>query len=106
MEFTDFCMRLGRTLRNAPEKSGAVRYNVMLKLAEEPDFGVRPIHHDAIRKRSPAIGMSVCSVFAALGRPESNNRTVTSRGERYQLIYRNPKRYVYLDNFIVSGWQE
>jgi hypothetical protein len=106
LEYSEFCRRLGRTLRSTPEKTGNTRYDLTLKIAAEPTYNVAPRYHPAIKKREPAVGMTVCALLAAIGPADTVNRTVNARGESHQLVYRNPTRYVYLDNFIVTGWQD
>lgn len=55
------------------------------------------------------IGMSTCGLYASIGRPHHENRTVTSRSERIQHVYRGLYdvygRYVYTENGKVTAWQ-
>lgn len=100
---TKLCLEAGRVLRaNADSEYrqaviGRVKNNGWI---DSQDYG-------SITSRKPRVGMSLCGVLAALGRPNDTNKTVTAAGEHWQLIYRSPRRmYVYLDNDRVTGWQE
>lgn len=101
-----FCIKVGAALRAKPPRNTGVEHETLIKVATEKTYSVPPSHHDPIRARQVRIGMSYCSVFAAIGRPVRHNRTVTSRGEHYQWVYENPKRFIYLDNGVVTAYQD
>lgn len=82
-----------------------------MTVSRESPYSVQAGHHAAIRNRKPEIGMSMCSVIAALGFPVRNNRSVNHYGERFQLVYEKPRMYVYLEgnhtaDARVTGWQD
>lgn len=59
-----------------------------------------------IRAQRPVLGMNHCALLAAIGLPIEQNRTVSQGGERVQLVYDNPRRYVYFVNGSLSAWQD
>lgn len=64
----------------------------------------------AVSRTGIFIGMSTCGMYASIGRPNYENRTVTSRSERIQHVYRGiydvHGRYVYTENGRVTSWQD
>lgn len=96
------CLAVGRVLRCSNVEAEAK--DVILFKATR-DFGVEKRDYANITSRRPGIGMNSCSVIAALGHPEKVNRTVSSRGVKQQLVYGSGK-YVYLDDDVVTAWQD
>lgn len=66
--------------------------------------GLAPNKAKALKKTF-SIGDGACQMYAALGRPEHANRTVTSRGERIQHVFGN-RVYVYTVDGRVTAWQD
>ncbi len=60
----------------------------------------------SIRKRAVAVGMSQCSVIAALGLPSRVNRTRTARDETSQWVYDRRGAYVYVREGMVYAVQD
>lgn len=99
-----FCFKLGPAIRQPIGKDEAYRA-AMLRRAERSE-GLTGSMQGAINVREPILGMNLCSVMAAFGRPNRANRTITQRGVHWQLVYERPKRYIYLDDDKVTSWQE
>ena len=55
------------------------------------------------------LGMSTCGLYASLGRPHHENKTVTASTDRIQHVYRGiysvRGTYVYTDRGKVTAWQ-
>lgn len=63
---------------------------------------------NAVEQKSVFIGMSLCGMYASLGRPTVENETVTARTLSIQHVYRFPYAnsiYVYTENGYVRSWQ-
>lgn len=99
-----FCLQLGPAVRQPIGKDEAYRA-AMLRRAESSEGMTRTMQR-AIKVREPILGMNLCAVLAAFGRPDRANRTTTRHGVRWQLVYESPKRYIYLDNDQVTAWQD
>ena len=104
IDSAEFCFKLGPAIRRPIGKDETYRA-AMLRRAERRE-GLTGAMQGAINVREPILGMNLCAVMAAFGRPSRANRTTTHRGEHWQLIYERPKRYIYLDNDMVTGWQD
>jgi len=104
MAWDVFCVKLGPAVRLPVGKDENYRA-AMLRRADKGEHITRE-QLSAIEKREPLLGMGLCAIAAALGRPSRMNRTVGRFGEHYQLVYANPRRYVYLENGLVTSWQD
>lgn len=104
MAWEVFCVKLGPAARLPIGKDEAYRA-AMLRRAEKSET-ITPAQISAIARREPMLGMGICAVVAALGRPVRANRTVGRFGKHYQLVYSRPQRYVYLENDHVTSWQD
>lgn len=104
LESGTFCFKLGPAVRQSIGKDEAYRA-AMLRRAERSE-GMTGAMQGAINVREPILGMNLCAVLAAFGRPSRANRTTTRHGVHWQIVYDRPKRYIYLDNDKVTGWQE
>lgn len=64
----------------------------------------------AVREQKVVVGMSLMALNCVKGNPEDINRTVTRSGMTQQRIYRRCDRcdreYVYLENGVVTGYQD
>lgn len=70
---------------------------------------VSPVIIDAIRNKNVVIGMTAEQVRLSIGKPTTVNRTVTAAGVREQWVYRSSlynTRYIYLENGVVTSWQD
>lgn len=92
------CLEVGRALRCRPSDKEAI-----LEKAERLGW-VNRLDYGYITSKRPRIGMTLCSVIAAFGKPEHSNRSVNAYGTQYQLIY--GRRYIYVDDDKVTGWQD
>jgi hypothetical protein len=99
-----FCFKLGPAVRQPIGKDEAYRA-AMLRRAER-SAGITGAMQGAINVRELILGMNLCAVLAAFGRPSHANRTTMSHGVHWQLVYDHPKRYIYLDDDKVTAWQE
>lgn len=104
LELGAFCFKLGPAIRQPVGKDEVYRA-AMLRRAVRAE-GLTGAMQGAIKVREPILGMNLCSVMAAFGRPNRANRTTTGRGVHWQLVYDHPKRYIYLDNDKVTSWQD
>lgn len=60
---------------------------------------------DAIRAGRPSMGMGLCELIAAVGKPQRINRTVTAAGTRLQVV--SPRgHYYYLEGNVLTAWQD
>lgn len=105
LSLPELCMQVGEVLRGR-------------KPILAPDMGdeALPIMQAEVRRRgtsindslakaeSIAIGASECTLYASMGKPQRNNRTVTAKGVQQQLIY--GRQYVYTVNGTVTAWQD
>lgn len=100
----EFCLALGQALRK--RRGGNNHYlGAMVDRALHRE-GVTSTMMIGIRQRRPILGMNYCAVLAALGPPEIVNRSVGRFGVHHQLVYRARDLYVYLDDYVVSAWQD
>lgn len=104
MAWDVFCIKLGSAARLPVGKDEDYRA-AMLRRAEKAE-SITTAHITAIKKRELLLGMGLCAVAAAFGRPARVNRTVGRFGEHYQIVYANPRRYIYLENGLVTSWQD
>jgi len=58
-----------------------------------------------VKNKQVQIGMTICEMYASLGTPEHQNRTVNSHGVLIQHVYHD-RLYVYTDNGVVTSWQD
>jgi hypothetical protein len=101
------CVFFGKLIRGQiKDKDHKLRDAIDAELKSNGKISlIRDIDYDAIKNKEPEIGMSVCALVAAVGRPERTNTSHTARGASIQAVYPNGM-YVYLDDGIVTGWQE
>lgn len=102
MEIFKQCALLGKLIRHqVKDKESKLRDAIDAEL----NGMIRDADYDAINDRKPEIGMHVCALIAAVGRPDHNNTSHSASGTRIQAVYPDGM-YVYIDNGIVTGWQE
>lgn len=53
-----------------------------------------------------SIGSPTCVMYAALGPPSDENRTVTIQSIRIQHVYRSRRLYIYSVNGSITSWQD
>lgn len=101
MDAGTFCLKLGPAIRGKDETYRAA----MLRRAERSEK-INGAMQGAINVRQPILGMNLCAVMAAFGRADHVNRSTTRHGQHWQIVYSHPRRYIYLDNDAVTGWQD
>lgn len=102
MDFWDMCVEAGRIVRTPDEKRVPPRADAILGKA---GFSARD--EAAVRSREVVLGMDECALAAALGKPESMNRSVGSYGRHDQWVYRRGSyAYVYTENGKVRSYQQ
>lgn len=104
----DFCDLYGRVLRDELEDSSEINYFdnphlIKLVRSEAKRRGI-PLKDEKIRSAVVNIGMNICSMYASLGLPEDENRSVGSWGVHIQHVYDG--LYVYTQNGIITSWQD
>jgi hypothetical protein len=104
LNYTVFCTTLGKAMRNP--KGYDLDYVAALIHRAETNEGLTMPMNAGIRGRYPVLGMNMCIVIAALGKADRGNRTVHRGHESYQLVYSDRNLYVYLDNNIVTSFQD
>lgn len=81
--------------------------------------GLDPSELEIIQERELEIGMSIYAMFAVLGRPLDNTKTVTAYGVSWSFVYGEPhiigyygsvtwkkRLYVFAENLEVTSWSE
>ena len=58
------------------------------------------------RSGNIAIGIPTCMMYATIGKPDKENKTVNKSGVRIQNVYRSKDLYVYTKNGIITSWQD
>ena len=87
-------------------KGNSLDYQAALINRAEEREGMTTDMLAGIMGRRPVLGMNLCAVIAALGQTERANRLVWRGLEHYQLVYSDRRLYVYLDNNIVTSFQD
>lgn len=71
---------------------------------------VRPGHWGTITQGKIGVGMSTCALYAVMGRPSRENRSVFGGTVRVQHVYSGYYAYIasyfYTENDVVTGWQD
>lgn len=104
IDFVKFCPSLGKMVRAKglfPVDAEGKAYLVRAK----KEFGIKHEELVEIVERRPMVGGTVCGALAAWGRPQHSNVTHTARGYHAQLVY-GLKRYVYIDNEVITAYSE
>ena len=94
MKWWDACVAYGREFRS---NKNQVRETALLRYLESEEL-LGPEDRGHIGDRTVAIGMTQCGVFAAIGTPTGGtHQTTTAYSETTQLVYENPRRYIYTE---------
>ncbi len=101
-----FCLQLGRTIRKSDTSQRGQRWEQAMLQRAKADFNFEDGDIGYVREKRLRVGMWWCTALAAIGDPDHSTRTVSASGERHQLVYTSPRRYVYIDNNRVSAWQD
>lgn len=99
-----FCLTMGKILRKKGKQDKDYLQAIYQRAMDREN--VTDPMFVGIEAHAPVIGMNVCALLAALGRPDRSNHSKGAFGDHYQLIYENPKRYVYVENWVVTSWQD
>jgi hypothetical protein len=100
----DLCIFYGKILRDEKlDQPFSFKEAPAMIIAEAKKRGIK-VNRDLVKNSQIRIGMSQCNLYAALGIPEHENRTVGSWGVKIQHVYDG--LYVYTDNGIVTSWQD
>lgn len=102
----DFCDDYGKAIRGEElGESGVLAPDVAIKLVKAEARRRKLVFNDTqIKKGLVRIGMSECQLYAAMGLPNEQNRTVGKWGVHIQHIYGGT--YVYTENGRVTSWQD
>lgn len=102
MTFLQLCTELAKVVRH-PDVSprGEQWERIVTEQSRVPANDV-----PYIRERRLRVGMDECSAVAAMGKPDTVNRTNHANGRSDQLVYRARGVYIYTENGIVRAWQE
>lgn len=90
----DLCVKAGK-YRNKPDLN-----NIYQELNKR-NTSYDPV---SIKNNSVKINGFECDIFAAYGKPERYNRTVTQRGTSVQMVYGDT--YIYTNNGIITAWSD
>lgn len=63
-----------------------------------------PYDEESIKNKNVKINGYECDAFAAYGRPERYNRTVSQRGKRVQMVYGSS--YIYTEDGVITAWSD
>lgn len=101
---SEFCEIWGDRLREIPPGSDDLFVWALTERASSA-FDANSDFVEDIRARQASLGMGLCELVAALGKPQRINRSVNSGGERFQVVYPHG-RYYYLDGNALTAWQD
>lgn len=107
LDEVDLCVRYGELIRDGELRGFAyLAMGLATPMRREMQRrGLRANDADA-KAESFRVGSTECTVYAALGDPDDVNRTVSASRVSKQLVYRNPRIYVYTVNGLVTSWQD
>ena len=102
----DLCEAIGTAIRdstvdtigNYPELSRLVQAEARRR---GYSFSVELVKSQKVR-----IGMTECELYASLGFPDKQNRTVSQSGEHIQHVYSSMEAYFYTRNGRLTSWQD
>jgi hypothetical protein len=94
LQWYEACIEWGRLARNTAHTPR--REALLQRLLELDAINAHDLAH--VTDRLPKVGMTACGVYAQMGMPDDINTTDTAHRKRQQLVYREPRRYVYLES--------
>jgi hypothetical protein len=104
----DFCALYGQVLRDELADTSEIKYydNPHLEKMVRSEAKQRKIvlNDKKVKAQVVSLGMSICSMYASLGMPDEENRSVGSWGVHIQHVYGG--LYVYTENGIITSWQD
>lgn len=107
----EFCVAYGERLREwSPYYIPSTwirgtKANLLKKLKNEAARRKQKFDDSLVRNEKVKMGISECQLYATLGLPEDQNRTVGRWGVHIQHIY-GGGNYVYTENGRVTSWQD
>jgi len=111
MKEPEFCLALGKSIRETKTKPPTDYSRALIDRAVKQNH-LKTFELEAIRTRSPAIGLSFCGMFAALGRHTRSHQYARPNGTSYQIVYEREAKTIRLHlNFIenefrVTSWSD
>lgn len=104
MDKNDICVAYGKSLRDE-KLNEFLSFKEAYKYvnAEAKRRNIK-VNQKLVKEANIQIGMSICSMYAAWGIPQDENRSVGSWGSHIQHIYGST--YVYTKNGVVTSWQD
>jgi hypothetical protein len=67
---------------------------------------VNSVNEERVKRQQIQTGDTECHLYAALGLPQSSNRSTTARDISVQHVYRGSRNYVYTRNGRITSWQD
>lgn len=106
MDTDNLCVEFGKSLRKEVINTAKLKFHdASLMVIDEVTRRNLQVNNSLITNKSVKIGVLICDMYAALGHPKRQNRTVTSRGVSIQHIY-GGGFYVYTNNGFITSWQD
>jgi chemotaxis protein histidine kinase CheA len=93
MPWFDACAEWGRLAR---QKQHTPRREAFVQRLTEGKY-INSVDLAHVTESLPTVGMTACGVFAQLGLPHDINATNSALSTRQQIVYRSPRRYIYVD---------
>lgn len=101
---SEFCEIWGDRLREMKPGSDEHFEQAMMQRAVS-EHEAKPDFSEDIRNHRPRMGMGLCELIAAVGKPQRIHRTVTASGTRLQVV--SPRgHYYYLEGNVLTAWQD
>ena len=102
----EFCSAFGSAIRELRVEGIGILSDLPAMVKTEATRRNMKFSASAVADGTLRIGMSECDLFASLGSPDQQNRTVTARSINIQYVYRSSRTYVYTENGQVTSWQD
>jgi hypothetical protein len=99
MQWWEACIVWGREAKARKDLRRMYAFQEFLR----SDGTINGIDLGGARGRDPELGMTLCGVLAAMGRPDSTNQTETATRHSAQLVYRSRRIYVYTEGKDANG---
>lgn len=106
LDFSDFCVQYGLTLRGNPPEAYSMVRNLPHLFEAEAKRRRASIEKNLVKSERIRIGINQCTLYASWGYTDSQNRTVGPWGIHIQHVYGDLGTYVYTENGRVTSWQD
>lgn len=109
MKDLEFCLAFGKSVRETKTNPPTEYSRAMLDRATNLEH-VKYQEIAAVQAQTPAIGLSMCGMIAALGRSTRTHQYTRASGTSFQVIYDRGERNIYLhldfveNDFRVTSW--